>query len=80
MRAACAPHYPADPRALVGVDVLEVIDRGEHGAHDSRHEVVRRFFDATDRSRFARSLPPDSGLFRLQPEIEQVLERLEAAL
>jgi hypothetical protein len=25
MRVACAPHYPAEPRALVGSDVLQVL-------------------------------------------------------
>src|SRR5262249_14785723 len=29
MRAACAPHYPADPRAVVGRDVLEVLPEQE---------------------------------------------------
>ena len=30
MRVACAPHYPAEPRALVGSDVLQLLDEPAH--------------------------------------------------
>jgi hypothetical protein len=79
MRAACAPHYPADPRALVGGDVLDILTRGED-VESKNSAVVRRFFDATDGARFAGLAPTNTDLLRLQPEIEQVLERLETAL
>src|SRR5262249_21128605 len=46
MRIACAPDFPAEPRALVGSDVLNVLGGAE--VSDRNREVVRRFFDLTD--------------------------------
>ena len=74
MRVACAPHYPAEPRALVGSDVLPVL--GPNGNAD----VVRRFFNVTDASQFAAASADTSSLLSLQPELEKVLEQLEARL
>src|SRR5207248_4968482 len=42
MRIACAPHYPAEARALVGSDVLECLSAAD--GSDRNREVVRRFF------------------------------------
>jgi len=78
MRAACAPHYPAEPRALVGGDVLQVIAESDESS--STREVVRRFFAVTDASRFAATSPDTAGLLTLHPQVEQVLEQLEARL
>src|SRR5262249_33620799 len=109
MRVACAPHYPAEPRALVCGDVLQVLhltsaqkisDNGgkeewaEESAAGSQEperdqrlltsaptmELVRRFFAVTDASRFATAAPDAAGLLVLQPEVERVLEQLEAKL
>jgi hypothetical protein len=74
MRVACAPHYPAEPRALVGSDILQVL--GSNG----ESEIVRRFFAVSDASRFAATSTDTSGLLALQPELEKVLEQLEAKL
>jgi hypothetical protein len=41
-------------------------------------ELVRQFFAVTDASRFATAAPDVSGLLRRQPEVEQVLNQLEA--
>jgi hypothetical protein len=78
MRVACAPHYPAEPRALVGSDVLVVV----HGGKDNGHadEVVRRFFAVTDASRFAVAGGDAAELLALEPELERVLHRLEQRL
>jgi hypothetical protein len=74
MRVACAPHYPAEPRALVGSDVLRVLGSNADG------EVVRRFFKVTDASRFAATAVDTTGLLALHPELEQVLQQLESRL
>src|SRR5207237_1158969 len=51
MRVACAPHFPAEPRALVGSDVLQLLHETNGG--DRPEELVRRFFNVADASRFA---------------------------
>ena len=78
MRVACSPHYPAEPRALVGKDVLDVLpetDRSERAG-----EVVRRFFALNDAQRFGTAVPDVSGLLSLQPEVERLLQQLEEKL
>ncbi len=78
LRVACAPHYPAEPRALVGGDVLSLLpeqDRcGRAGA------VARRFFAVTDAARFANVSADATDLLALQPELEHLLEALEEKL
>jgi hypothetical protein len=74
MRVACAPHFPAEAKALVGSDVLQVLGPNGEG------EVVRRFFNTNDASRFAIGTVDTSGLLRLQPELEKVLQKLESRL
>ena len=39
MQAACAPHYPAEPRALVGADVLRVLSPPEAGPEGAQTEA-----------------------------------------
>jgi hypothetical protein len=75
MRVAVAPHYPAEPRALVGRDVLEVL--GENGNHK---ELVRRFFSTADASQFSGKASGAAGLIALQPELDRVLNELETKL
>ena len=79
MRVACAPHYPAEPRALVGSDVLQLLNSNGHSSNGGA-SVVRRFFSTTDASRFAGTSTDSTDLLSLQPELEQVLEQLEARL
>jgi hypothetical protein len=74
MRVACAPHYPAEPRALVGSDIVQVLGSNGHS------EVVRRFFKVSDAAHFAGTSTDTSGLLRLQPDLEKVLEQLESRL
>ena len=78
MRVACAPHFPAEPRALVGNDVLQLLH--ETNGHAPPDDLVRRFFTVTDASRFAATSADATQLLALQPELELVLERLEAKL
>ena len=76
--SACAPHYPAEPRALVGGDVLPLLPEADRAGRAG--EVVRRFFAVTDAVRFGTAAPSATELLPLQPELERVLQQLEARL
>jgi hypothetical protein len=78
MRVACAPHYPAEPRALVCRDVLDSLEESERSGRAG--EVVRRFFTVADAAIFSATGTEGDGLLALQPELDRVLERLEARL
>ena len=78
MRVACAPHYPAEPRALVGSDVLALVRGTSDNGRAS--EVVRRFFAVTDASRFAVAGGDATELLALEPELDRVLQGLEQKL
>ena len=51
IRLACAPHFPAEPRALVCGDVLQQLPAAERTGENG--EVVRRLFRAVDALDFA---------------------------
>ena len=78
MRVACAPHYPAEPRALVGADILPLLPEPDRSGRPG--EVVRRFFDVTDATRFGTGAPNTADLLPLHPELERVLQQLEERL
>jgi hypothetical protein len=78
MRVACAPHYPAEPRALVGADILPLLPEPDRSGRPG--EVVRRFFAVTDATRFGTGAPNPADLLPLQPEIDRVLQQLEDRL
>jgi hypothetical protein len=78
MRTAIAPHFPAEPRALVGRDVLQVF-AGANG-NQKLEPVVQRFFAMTDQAQFSTVPTDTTPLLDLQPELEQVLQKLEARL
>jgi len=78
LRAACAPHYPAEPRALVSRDVLPLLDETERAGAGA--ESVRKIFAATDASRFAVAAPEAKNLLALRTDLERVLTQLEAKL
>ncbi len=75
MRLACAPHFPAEPRALVCRDVLELVGEGQGNG-----DTVRRFFAVEDAARFSDSAADARGLLALRPGLERVLQELEARL
>ena len=78
LRVACAPHFPAEPRALVGRDVLEVL--GETESSSPSGQLVRQIFSVADASRFSAA-PANAGqLLALKPQIEQLLLKLEEKL
>jgi hypothetical protein len=78
MRVACAPHYPAEPRALVGGDVLPLLPETERSGRGG--EVVRHFFAVTDAARFGTAAPAIADLLALKPELERILKELEQKL
>ncbi len=77
LRVVCAPHYPAEPRALVGSDILAVLspDDGPQGP-----SLVRRIFSRSDAANFSTAAPAEQEVFSWQPELEQLLTRLEQKL
>ena len=78
LQAACAPYYPAEPGALVGSDVLAVLAEGDRSGRPGL--VIRRVFQFTDASRFAGASFGADETLSLRPELEKVLEGLEARL
>jgi hypothetical protein len=76
MRIASAPHYPAEPRALVSTDVLPLLaDSGT-----AVHNAVRAVFATANSERFAHVPQLASDLLALRQEVEQALARLEEKL
>ena len=78
MCVASAPHYPAEPRALVGADVLPLLPELERSGRAG--EVVRRFFAVTDAERFGTATPPAPELLLLRSDLDRILQELEARL
>jgi hypothetical protein len=78
MKVAVAPHYPAEPRALVGADVLTILPETQRSGRAG--QTVRRLFRDADAVRFAVGRVDTGELLELRPEIEGVLNELEARL
>jgi hypothetical protein len=78
LQIVCAPHYPAEPRALVGGDVLEILGATERNSRAG--ELVRRVFAAGDAASFTTTVPGDAGLLEQHSALEEVLANLEARL
>jgi len=76
MRVACAPHYPAEPRALVSCDVLPLLPEPTGPASDA----VRRIFAAADADRFAAEPANAKDLLTLRRDLDRVLAQLEEKL
>jgi hypothetical protein len=76
MRIAVAPHFPADARALVGSDVLDQLDAAQRDS--SEGATVRKIFAAVD-AQFNREAGELVSL-SLAPEVENILQKLEAKL
>ena len=78
LRVACAPHYPAEARALVGADILPLLPEPDRSGRPG--EVVRRFFDVTDATDFSTAPQNPASLLPLQADLERVLQHLEEKL
>jgi hypothetical protein len=77
MRIAVAPHYPANPQALVGGDVLAQLDSASQNGGTA--DTVKQIFAATDR-RFAAQAKAPADWLALNADVEAVLQQLEAKL
>ena len=78
LRVAGAPHFPAAPRALVGRDILELFTPEEREGRVGA--AVRKIFAVTDAAQFSPTTNELNELLTLQPELEQILDQLEAKL
>jgi hypothetical protein len=76
MRIACAPHYPAEPRALVSTDVLPLLLSSEAAVHNA----VRAVFATANAERFAAGPQLPNDLLALRREVESALAQLEEKL
>jgi hypothetical protein len=79
IRAACAPHFRAEPQSLIGSDVVQVI-RSMDWSSAAAEPTVQRLFNVTDASRFGMGSADVSPLLSLRPQVEEVLQTLEARL
>lgn len=77
MNIAVAPHLPADPRALVGGDVLAQLDDAARTGQAG--ETVKKVFAAAD-AQYAASPQSSPDLPALRSGVDAVLEKLEEKL
>jgi hypothetical protein len=80
LRVGAAPHFPAEPDALVAADILQLLGENGMSVGSTGAATVRRLFAITDESRFAVDSPKALDVLGLHPDLEQVLENLEAKL
>lgn len=76
MRVGCAPHYPAEPRALVSTDVLPLLSESDAAAHNA----VLAVFATTNTERFAGGTLSSNNLLALRTDVDRVLAQLEERL
>jgi hypothetical protein len=74
---AVAPHYPANPLALVCGDVLAQLAPADQNSQAG--ETVRKIFAAAD-ARFALAPQAQADLLALKADVEVVLRKLEEKL
>jgi hypothetical protein len=77
MKIACAPHFPANPRALVCADVLSQLDHEDQDGYVG--QTVRQIFNVAD-ARFAATPGIAVDLLSLEPKVDTVLMKLEEKL
>ncbi len=77
MSLAVAPHYPADPLALVGGDVLAQLEPAARNGQAG--ETVRTVFAAAD-AQYAGTPQPCPDLAAIRTGVEAVLQKLEERL
>lgn len=78
LQVAAAPHFPAEPRALVCGEVLSLFDAGERCGRTG--EVIRSLFTRDETACFGREIEALPPPFKLQSELEGILQRMEARL
>lgn len=77
MCVAVAPHFPANPQALVSSDILAQLDAVSQNGQSA--ETVKKVFAAAD-AHFAITPQSHPDLLTLHPAIESVLQKLEEKL
>lgn len=77
MTIAAAPHFPANPRALVCADVLAQLDHTAQNGQSA--DTVRQVFAAAD-SGYAAAPQTQPAWLALRPGVERVLQKLEERL
>ena len=77
MSIAAAPHYPANPQALVGGDVLAQLTDAERNGPAG--ETVKNIFAVAD-ARFAIAPQTKADMLALEADVESVLSILEKKL
>lgn len=77
MSIAIAPHYPANPQALVCADVLAQLDANE--LNGSAGDTVRKIFAAAD-SQFAATNQTPIDSLALKSSVDALLQTLEEKL
>ena len=77
MGIATAPHYPANPHALVCADVLAQLDAIERDG--SAGDTVRKIFTAAD-AQFAATKPTQPDCLALKSNVDALLQKLEEKL
>jgi hypothetical protein len=78
LREACAPHFAANPHALVCEDVLGELPLAQR--QGSEGDMVRSLFRSADLTRFVGPAPEASALLALRAELERVLAGLRRRL
>jgi hypothetical protein len=78
LQIAAAPHFPAEPRALVCSEVLSLFDEPERAGNTGN--VIRSFFTSEESASFSTQRDREQPLFALHPELEGILKRMEARL
>ncbi|MEI7533877.1 MAG: hypothetical protein WCK57_05855 [Verrucomicrobiae bacterium] len=77
MSIAVAPHYPANPQALVCADVLAQLDEANHNGIAG--ETVRKIFAAVD-TQFALTKQTQVDSLALKASVDALLQTLEEKL
>jgi hypothetical protein len=78
LQIVTAPHYPAEPRALVCGEVLNLFSDGERVGRTG--EVIRQFFTQDGAANFSTSHEDATPMFDLRPDLERILQELEGRL
>jgi tetratricopeptide (TPR) repeat protein len=78
LRIAAAPHYPAEPRALVGADILALLEESDRVGSAGR--VATEFFSSYDAQAFSSAATPITGLLSKTTEFDRLLDLLESKL
>ncbi len=77
LRIAVAPHYPANPHALVCADVLAQLNDAERNG--GAGETARKIFAAAD-AQFASTAQAQTNLLAQAADVESLLQKLEEKL